>query len=125
MSDPLHADRRDPETPEGAFDLHAAAGELLDQARGLDAGRSGRTLTPGPGGPLKQTLLALCEGRRLDDHRAPGPATLQVLQGTVVLGTQESSVTVPEGHWAAIPDQTHDLQAQTDATVLLTVALPS
>lgn len=122
--DPRHADRRDPETPDAPFDLHAAAGELLDQARGLDAGRSARTLTPRAGGPLKQTLLALLAGRRLDEHRAPGPATLQVLQGSVTLGTDGNSVTLAAGQWSAIPDEVHDLAAEVDAVVLLTVALP-
>lgn len=121
--DPRHADRREPETPDAPFDLQGAARELLDQARNLDAGRSARALTPRAGGPLSQTLMALLAGRRLDEHQAPGPATLQVLEGTVTLGTADGSVTLGTGQWAAIPDQTHDLAAEADAVVLLTVAL--
>ena len=123
--DPRHADRREPATPDAPFDLHEAATELLDQAAGLDAGRSARTLTPRVGGPLKQTLLAMTAGSRLHEHRAPGPATLQVLVGSATLGTDGDSVTLDAGQWAAIPDVTHDLTAQADAVVLLTVALPT
>lgn len=123
--DARHAERREPETPDAPFDLHVAARDLLDQARGLDAGRSARTLTPRVGGPLKQTVLALLAGRKLAEHRAPGPATLQVLEGTVTLATADSSVTLAAGQWAAIPDETHDLAAEADAAVLLTVSLPT
>ena len=123
--DRRHADRRDPETPDAPFDLFGAARELLAQARDLDAGRSARTLTPRVGGPLKQTVLALVGGRKLDEHRAPGPATLLVLEGTVTLGTETASTTLTAGQWAVIPDETHDLAADDDAAVLLTVALPT
>lgn len=123
--DRRHADRRDPETPEGSFDLHAAARTLLDQAGDLDAGRSARTLTPRVGGPLKQTLMALRAGRRLAEHRAPGPATLQVLEGSVTLAAGDRTITLAAGEWAVIPDEIHDLSAQVDAVVLLTVALPT
>lgn len=125
MTDDLHAERRDPEQPEGAFDLVRAADELLEQARGLAAGRAGRTLTPGAGAPLKQTLLALAKGQRLDEHQAPGPATLHVLVGDVVMSTGGSELPIPQHHWATIPLAVHDLRAATDAVVLLTVAMPS
>lgn len=122
MADHIHADRRDPEQPGGAFDLAAGARELLAQARDLAAGRAARTLTPGEGAPLKQTLMALTAGRELAEHRAPGPATLQVLLGDVSLRTSDTEVQLGEGHWAAIPLESHDLLANADAVVLLTVA---
>lgn len=125
MTNDLHAERRDPEQPDGAFDLLAAANELLEQARGLAAGRAARTLTPGAGAPLKQTLLAIATGQRLDEHQAPGPATLQVLLGEVIMRTGDREVQLRQHHWAAVPMAAHDLRAETDAAVLLTVAMPS
>ncbi|MEX0953523.1 MAG: cupin domain-containing protein [Nitriliruptoraceae bacterium] len=125
MTSDVHGDRRDPEQPSGAFDLFTAADELLEQARGLRAGRAARTLTPGAGTPLKQTLLALASGQRLEEHRAPGPATLQVLRGDVVLETGPTSLTLHPNEWAAIPPEAHDLRATSDAVVLLTVATPT
>lgn len=125
MTNDLHAERRDPAQPEGAFDLAEATNELLEQARGLAAGRAARTLTPGAGAQLKQTMLALAAGQRLDEHQAPGPATLQVLVGEVVMKTGDSEIHLRQHHWAAIPPAAHDLRAATDAVVLLTVAMPS
>jgi quercetin dioxygenase-like cupin family protein len=96
--------------------------ELLAQARELDAGRSARTLTPGAGAELTQTILALTEGTRLQEHQAPGPATIQVLQGRVMLSTAAAEVELSTGEWAPIPDEIHDLAALSDAAVLLTIA---
>lgn len=123
MTNDVHADRRDPATPTGPVDLVELGEELLDQARELQAGRSARTLTPGAGAALKQTLLALTEGVGLQEHTAPGPATIQVLRGEVRLGAADTKVEISAGQWAPIPDEPHDLVALTDATVLLTVAL--
>src|SRR5690606_22476058 len=103
----------------------AAARGLLGQAREAAAGRAARTLTPGDGAVLKQTMMALTEGEQLAEHRAPGPATIQVLQGEVVLRTGGTNLELAQGHWAAIPIASHDLLATSDAVVLLTVAMPS
>lgn len=124
MSNEIHAERRDPAQPAGAFDLLEAARGLLEQAAGLAAGRAARTLTPGAGTPLKQTLLALAEGQGLDEHQAPGPATLQVLVGEVVLRTGDTRLPLGQHHWAVIPPAPHELHATTDAVVLLTVSMP-
>ncbi len=125
MTDDIHADRRDPETPAGAFDLAGAARDLLTQAHEMSSGRAARTLTPGAGAVLKQTLLAIASGRRLDEHQANGPATVHVLQGTITVRTGDTSLEVPEGHWAAVPEAPHDVLADADAVLLLTVAIPA
>ena len=122
MSEHSQADRT-PSTPQGAFDLQAAADDLLEQARGADdTGRAARTLTPGEGAPLKQTLMALLEGRELSEHRSPGAATLVALRGRATLTWDGQELEVPEGHWATIPADVHGLRAETDLVVLLTVA---
>lgn len=120
-----HAPRRPGHTPEGPVSLRAMADELLEQARELDAGRSGRTLTPGTGTATKQTLLALTGGQVLQEHRTPGPATIQMLRGRAVLGLPDTEETLEEGTWTAIPDEPHDLEAVTDTVALLTVSAPS
>jgi quercetin dioxygenase-like cupin family protein len=124
MDNETHAERRDPTQPEGAFDLLDAARELLDQAAGLASRRAARTLTPGAGTPLKQTLLALCEGQGLDEHQAPGPATLHVLVGDMTLRTDDRELALGPNQWAAIPADLHELRATTDAVALLTVSMP-
>lgn len=124
MGDAIHAERREPRTPDGAVDLAGVCDELLADAAGMDAGRAARTLTPGAHADLKQTLVALVEGRRLDAHTTNGHATIQVLRGRVVMTpTGGDAVELPEGHWAVVPDEEHDVQAEADAVVLVTVAL--
>jgi quercetin dioxygenase-like cupin family protein len=121
MEGQVHAPRRTPIEADGALDLAVAADELLTEAGRLRSGRSARTLTPGSGAPLKQTLLALTAGRRLQDHLAPGPTTLLGVRGTAVLTHGREAVTLTEGVWAACPTGPHSLEAISDAVVLITV----
>lgn len=122
MTDATHADRRDPEQPIGAFDLAGACDELLASAGELGSGRAARTLTPGAGIGLKQTLLAIREGRMLDEHRTNGRATVQVLRGAVRIITGDAELALHDGQWAIVPAETHAVHADSDAVLLLTVA---
>lgn len=122
MTDPIHAPRRAAAPPDQPVLLTTLGEEALAQAHELEAGRSARTLTPGAGAGLKQTVVALTEGTRLQEHRAPGPATIQVLHGQVRLGTAGAELELSAGQWASIPDEVHDLTAVSDAAMLLTVA---
>lgn len=117
----IHAPRRTPAESNQPLDLEAVAGELLEEAAALAAGRSARTLTPGAGAALKQTLLALTAGQRLQDHVAPGPTTLLGVTGTAVLSDDEQRVTLTEGVWIPCPTGPHSLEAVSDAVVLITV----
>lgn len=119
--DAIHAERREPATPDAPLDLVEAGAELLETARGMHAGRAARTLTPGMGATLKQTLLAICEGRELGDHPSPGPTTAQVLRGDVTITAGDHALSMSAGQWGVVPRETHDLVAHTDAVVLLTV----
>lgn len=121
MERQVHAPRRTPTEADGPLDLAVAADELLTEAGELRSGRSARTLTPGSGAPLKQTLLALTAGQRLQDHLAPGPTTLLGVRGTAVLTRDREAVTLTEGVWAACPTGPHSLEAISDAVVLITV----
>lgn len=121
MSDSVHAERRDPETPDGPLELTEAADGLLEDARQMNAGRSARTLTPQVGVTLKQTMLALCEGRTMDKHRAPSRATIQVLRGSVTINSDGAALDLNEGQWAMVPEVEHDVHANADSVVLLTV----
>lgn len=126
MGDAIHAERREPRTPDGAVDLSGVCDELLTEAGGMESGRAARTLTPGAHADLKQTLVALLEGRRLDAHTTNGHATIQVLRGQVVVTpTDGEALELGQGHWAVVPDEEHDLRADADTVVLVTVALDS
>ena len=41
-------------------------------------------------------MLALLEGQQMDEHQAPGPATLQVLRGDVTVRSDDSELSVRE-----------------------------
>lgn len=103
-------------------DLHDAAQELLAGLADQRSGRLARTLSPGAHAPLKQTLLALAADHRLQDHRAPGQATIEVIVGRVRLTVGDEAETLVTGQWAPIPDQVHGLAADEDSVALLTVA---
>ncbi len=118
----IHAPRRTPREAPEPFDLHAAATTLLAQAHDASAGRAARNLTPGHTGQLSQTLLALVRGEALQEHVAPGPATLQVLHGSARLRHGDAEVSLAAGTWATIPAEVHSLEADEDVVVLLTVA---
>ncbi len=102
--------------------LAALAKEHLDLARAAANGRSAHTIYGGQGRDLRQVLLALAAGHALAEHEAPGEATLQVLEGTVRMNAGDESWTGSAGDHLAIPPRRHDLHADTDAVVLLTVA---
>src|SRR5262249_35155531 len=102
--------------------LTELARQHLDQARSAAAGGSARTVYGGQEHDLRQTLIAMTAGTVLGEHESPGEATLQVIEGQVVLRADSDELTANIGDHVAIPPQRHDLEALADAVVLLTVA---
>jgi quercetin dioxygenase-like cupin family protein len=102
--------------------LTALADHQLAIARDASAGRSSVTVFGGREHDLRQTLIALAAGHSLAEHASPGEATLQVLRGTVRLSADGQVWEGGAGDHLVIPPQRHDLDAVTDAVVLLTVA---
>ncbi|WGX98305.1 cupin domain-containing protein [Nocardioides sp. L-11A] len=96
--------------------------EQVDAARAASSGRAAVTVYGGREHRLRQTLIALKAGERLGEHDAPEEATLQVLEGEVALHAGGETWRGESGDHLVIPPQRHDLEALTDAAVLLTVA---
>ena len=61
-------------------------------------------------------------GTVLGEHESPGEATLQVMEGQVVLRADGDEWEVGVGDHVVLPPQRHDLAALADSVVLLTVA---
>lgn len=103
--------------------LTALAREQLELAREASSGRSSHTVFGGRDHTLRQTLIALTGGRKLDEHQSPGEATIYVLQGRVRLATGDMSWDGASGHQMIVPDARHTLEALEDSVVLLTTAI--
>lgn len=85
-------------------------------------GRSARTLLKD--GPLRVTLVVLGPGGELAEHRADGPITLQLLDGSIRFTTGEHTHDVAAGEMlsagARLP---HRVSSAAGAAFVLTVAL--
>jgi quercetin dioxygenase-like cupin family protein len=103
--------------------LTALAREQLELARAASSGRSAHTVYGGHEHGLRQTVIALAEGRRLDEHENPGEATIHILHGRVRLVSGDVSWEGSPGDLLIVPDERHSLQALADAVVLLTVVM--
>jgi quercetin dioxygenase-like cupin family protein len=95
--------------------------ELL-AAAAAGNGRAARTLTPGAGAALRQTVMALTAGSELAEHTAPGPASVIVLEGEATVNSDAGEAALSHGQWTTIPREPHTLRASADAVILLTVA---
>lgn len=99
-------------------DLKALADQHLAQARTSEHGRSAHTFLHE--GPLRQSVIALTAGSRLDEHTAPPAASLQVLDGRVTLTTESGDRELSAGQIHPIPQERHGLTALDDSVVMLT-----
>jgi quercetin dioxygenase-like cupin family protein len=102
--------------------LTAAARAQLEAAGRASSGRSAHTVYGGHEHVLRQTMIALVAGQRLDEHENPGEATVQVLHGRVRLTAGKDSWEGSAGDLIVVPDARHALEAIESSTILLTVA---
>lgn len=102
--------------------LTAIARMQLDLARQSSSGRSATTVFGGHEHTLRQTVIAINAGHKLNEHANPGEATVQVLAGRVRLTAGDVSWDGANGDLLIVPNAPHSLEALEDAVVLLTVA---
>ncbi len=102
--------------------LTALARQQLAIARTASSGRSAQTVYGGHEHVLRQTVIALASGRKLDEHDNPGEATVHVLHGRVHLTAGDVVWEGSPGDLLVVPDSRHALEALEDSAVLLTVA---
>ena len=100
---------------EAVTELHAES--TPGQARGA--------ITLVKQGGMSLVLTHLHSGGRLQEHAAPGAATVQVLDGRVQVQIGEKSLEVPAGRLIAFNSGVrHSVEALEDSTLLLTLTGP-
>lgn len=102
--------------------LDAVAREQAKRAAAASTGRSAETVYGGHEHALRQTVLALTAGSRLDEHENPGEATIQVLSGRVRLTAGPHEWDGRTGDLLTVPAARHALLAVEDSAILLTVS---
>jgi uncharacterized protein (DUF2249 family)/quercetin dioxygenase-like cupin family protein len=102
--------------------LTALVRHHLDHAKDASSGRSAETVFGDHVHVLRQTLIALRAGRRLGEHDNLNEATVQVLEGRVVLTSGAASWSGWRGDLMTLPPGRNSLEAVEDAVILLTVA---
>jgi quercetin dioxygenase-like cupin family protein len=100
--------------------LAALGGEALRKAHAAGDGRAVETVVGGRDRLLRHVVIALVAGAALGEHDNPGEATVYVLRGRVRLDAADGAVDGRTGDLIVVPTTRHDLQAVTDAVVLLT-----
>jgi quercetin dioxygenase-like cupin family protein len=103
--------------------LGALGENLLAEARSASSGRYSVTIHGGLVNSLRQTLIGVAAGHRLDEHENTGEITLHVLSGRARVVAGADDVTLGVGEYAVIPRQWDSFEALDDTVVLLTAAV--
>jgi quercetin dioxygenase-like cupin family protein len=103
-----------------AFDLDA---EIARFPPAVPSGRRAETLLKTP--RLRVVLVTMRAGAELREHTAPGPITIQPLQGRFTLLVDGGERELATGTLAALePGARHAVRAIVDGAFLLTIAWP-
>ncbi|MGN6129590.1 MAG: cupin domain-containing protein [Nocardioidaceae bacterium] len=103
--------------------LQAKARELAHKAAESSSGRAADTVFGGHEKRMRQTVVALREGREMAEHESPGEATLLVVSGRLRLVAGDTSWSGREWDYLVVPNAPHSVHAETDTTFVLTVAM--
>jgi len=103
--------------------LQAKARELAQKAAQTNSGRAADTVFGGHEKRMRQTVIALRGGAEMAEHESPGEATLLVISGRLRLVAGETKWSGREWDYLVIPNAPHSVEAETDTTFVLTVAM--
>lgn len=101
--------------------LSELADELMMLARAASNKRFARTIFGGRDRALRQTVIAMCGGARMAEHKNPGEATLQLLSGRIEMRGLTRSWKLTPGDIVGIPDELHSVEVLEDSAFVLTV----
>ncbi len=103
--------------------LQAKARELANKASESTSGRAADTVFGGHEKRMRQTVVALREGAEMAEHESPGEATLLVISGRLRLVAGDTSWQGREWDYLVVPNVPHRVEAESDTTFVLTVAM--
>lgn len=103
---------------------HLKEGErMIDRTLVAQHGRSARTLVKQD--PLRITIIALAPGGEMEPHSAPGPVSMQVVEGEIVFSATGRDYAAKPGEILVMaPDVEHSVRSATGGVFLLTVVHP-
>lgn len=103
------------------WSLTALADGLLAHVGGTSGRHRTFTIHGGRPHPLRQTVIALAAGQKLDRHEHAGEATVQVLRGRVLIAAGHHTTDAVTGHLLVLSDVQHTIAAVEDTVLLLIV----
>jgi quercetin dioxygenase-like cupin family protein len=107
------------------FGLEEEIGHLRSEEAAGEAGAGRNAITLVKDGPLRVVLVILGTGTEMDEHAAPGPATVQVLQGRVRIAAGTEQCICERGALIVLEGGVgHTVRAEADSALLLTVFDP-
>ena len=102
------------------FSLNSMGEQLLEEAKAASAGRAALTLARG--NDLTVVLTAITAGTVLHEHRAPGPATVVILNGSIVFSSNTENITLEKGEAVVFTaDVLHAVEANEDSVLLVSI----
>jgi quercetin dioxygenase-like cupin family protein len=103
------------------FDLDNTLQGLRSEPEYESNGRNGTTLVKN--GELRVVLMAMPAGGEMADHHAPGPITVQVLEGEIEFSVGGSAHLIRPGKLLSLSSgETHAVKAIQASAFLLTIA---
>jgi quercetin dioxygenase-like cupin family protein len=107
--------------PMMSFDLRREQEQLRQEESYRAGDRNARTLVKETG--LQVVLTVMRNGARLQEHKVPGPISIQILAGHLRLRTPDETVDLPVGHVVMLGGGiVHDVEAVEESAFLLTIA---
>jgi quercetin dioxygenase-like cupin family protein len=103
-------------------ELADAVVDVLKEARQAGTGHAGRTLVKD--GPLRMIIVGFKDGASLQEHKAGGPVSIQVLAGDVEVKVDDAMHPLRKDDVLVLgADIVHSVQANTDSVILLTIGM--
>ncbi|SIR45685.1 cupin domain-containing protein [Pontibacter lucknowensis] len=103
-------------------DLVALALELKGEENWQKSGRGSRTIYKSEA--MRILLNVMQAGAEIKPHQAPGPISVQVVEGSIRFNTETETVVLTKGQLLTLQEHVrHSVEALEEAAFLLTVSL--